>query len=203
MTDLKAYIEQGRKITKSEVNELPLLRFEGKIKTVETPQQLKEAVQDLAKYGRIGFDTETKPVARKGQHHRVALLQLSTPTTAYLIHLQKTGLSIELQWLMSSADHLKIGIALNDDIRGLLEYAHFQPQGFVDLAQVAKSKGFQQTGARNLAGILLEGRVSKTQQMSNWEKFPLSPAQKCYAATDAWLGPVLYRRFLAIDQEVN
>ncbi|GJM60841.1 3'-5' exonuclease [Persicobacter diffluens] len=195
MIDFSAYLNGEKKISKEEVNELPLCRYEGKIVTVSSREALMEAVKDLAQYHRIGFDTETRPSTQKGFSNSVALLQLSTPKTAYLIHLHKTGFPIELQWLMSSADHLKVGIALLDDIRGLQEYADFEPQGFVDLAEVAKEKGFQQTGARNLAGILMGVRISKTQQTSNWEKYPLSQGQKFYAATDAWLGPELLQRF--------
>ena len=48
--------------------------------------------------------------------------------------------------------------------------------------------------------IILGCRVSKTQQLSNWEADELTPAQKMYAATDAWICREMYMKLLKSEK---
>ena len=43
-----------------------------------------------------------------------------------------------------------------------------------------------------MAAIILGVKVSKTQQLSNWEAESLSDSQRQYAATDAWICREMY-----------
>jgi ribonuclease D len=65
----------------------------------------------------------------------------------------------------------------------------------VDLGEIAKHRGLKQTGLRNLAGLFLDGRITKGPQTSNWAQHVLTPTQLRYAATDAWACRELYLRF--------
>jgi len=47
---------------------------------------------------------------------------------------------------------------------------------------------------KKLAGITLDIRISKNQQLSNWERDELSEGQQRYAATDAWVCLEIYDR---------
>ena len=47
--------------------------------------------------------------------------------------------------------------------------------------------------AANILGI----RISKAQQLSNWEADTLSEPQKSYAATDAWVCLEMYEKLCA------
>jgi len=47
-----------------------------------------------------------------------------------------------------------------------------------------------------MAAIVLGGRVSKSQQLSNWEAPELTTQQVEYAATDAWVCREIYIRLL-------
>ncbi|WP_373397328.1 hypothetical protein V8V91_22610 [Algoriphagus halophilus] len=49
-----------------------------------------------------------------------------------------------------------------------------------------KKVGFHNVGVRNLCGMVLKIRISKAEQVSNWEAEELTEKQKRYAATDAW-----------------
>ena len=51
-----------------------------------------------------------------------------------------------------------------------------------------------------MAAIILGGKVSKTQQCSNWEADILSDAQQLYAATDAWICVKMYKALLASER---
>ena len=52
-------------ISKEEVNELPLVFFEGEIIVVDTEKKAKEAIKVLRKQKIVGIDTETKPSLKR------------------------------------------------------------------------------------------------------------------------------------------
>jgi ribonuclease D len=61
----------------------------------------------------------------------------------------------------------------------------FEERSVVDLGVIARQRGMKQTGARNLAALLLGFRVPIGTKTSNWAARHLSPQQIAYAATDA------------------
>ncbi len=174
-------------ISKEEINELPLGQFDGEIFMIDHPDQVDEAVEFLESQRIIGFDTETKPSFRKGQFNHVSLLQLSTSTQAFLFRLNKIGFPDSLRNLMEQESLVKIGAAVHDDLKGLRKLTDsFYPQSFFDLNDELKKVGFHNVGVRNLSGMVLKIRISKTEQVSNWESETLTEKQQRYAATDAW-----------------
>ena len=54
--------------------------------------------------------------------------------------------------------------------------------------------GAESIGARNLAAMILEIRISKSAQTSNWEVEELTQKQLNYAATDAWICLEIYKK---------
>jgi len=74
-------------ISKTELAELPIATFKGKIVVIDKPEDVDAAVAELNKKSEIGFDTETKPSFKRGQSNLVSLLQLSTHDTCYLFRL--------------------------------------------------------------------------------------------------------------------
>jgi ribonuclease D len=181
-------------LTKEEIRELPLLRFHGEIHLVDTPHKVDRAVLELEKSGLLGFDTEKRPTFRKGEYNHTALLQLATNHTAYIFQLKKIPLQGPLVYLLENPDITKIGVAIHDDLKDLNVLHRFQPDGFIDLNTLANQKSIPIQGVRRLAAHFLGGRISKSQQTSNWEHPALNAAQQTYAATDAWVCIEIYRR---------
>lgn len=174
-------------ISKDEINELPLGQFEGKIYLIDRPDQVEDAVDFLEDQQLIGFDTETKPSFKKGQFNHVSLLQLSTSDQAFIFRLNKIGFPDSLRNLMEKENLVKIGAAVHDDLKALKKLTDsFFPLSFFDLNDELKKVGFQNVGVRNLCGMVLKIRISKTEQVSNWESEVLTEKQLRYAATDAW-----------------
>lgn len=174
-------------ISKEEINELPLGQFEGKIYLIDRPDQVEEAVDFLEDQRIIGFDTETKPSFKKGQFNHVSLLQLSTSDQAFLFRLHKIGFPDPLRNLLEKENLVKIGAAVHDDLKALKKLTDsFFPLSFFDLNDELKKVGFLNVGVRNLSGMVLKIRISKTEQVSNWESEILTEKQQRYAATDAW-----------------
>ena len=185
-------------ITPEELEKLPLKAFEGQIVVVDTPGlEFYKATQYLKKQKIIGFDTETRPVFEPHHPHRgVALLQLSGPDKAFLFRVGKMGLRRRLRYILSDPGILKIGAASGDDVRCLQRLAPFEGKGFVDLQKIVWEWGIGDKSVKKMAGHILGIRISKTQQLSNWEADKLSPAQQLYAATDAWVCREMYLKLL-------
>lgn len=184
-----------KRIDKESINALPLGQFEGEIVLVNSKDQIKEAVDELGRHTLIGFDTETRPSFRKGTQYYVSLLQLATDEVAYLIRLNEIGMPRLIQEILEEPNIVKIGAAVLDDLRGLRKVAvGFQPQSFFDLNEELKKVGFENVGVRNLAAMVLNMRISKSEQVSNWEASELTQKQKLYAATDAWVCLEIYKK---------
>ncbi|MEX2514122.1 MAG: 3'-5' exonuclease [Cyclobacteriaceae bacterium] len=175
------------KITKDEVNEMDLGAFPGEIVLVNSNEAFQEMEVDLSRQRFIGFDTETRPAFRRGVSYDVALLQLSTHNTAYLVRLNESGFPSGAKAILENPQVVKIGAAVRDDIKALKKMdAGFHPDSFFDLNEELKKVGFLNVGVRNLSAMVLGIRISKSEQVSNWEAPALTDKQLLYAATDAW-----------------
>ena len=73
----------------------------------------------------------------------------------------------------------------------------FSPKGFVDLQNIVWEYGIRDKSVKKMAAIILGVKISKAQQLSNWEAEHLSESQLKYAATDAW---VCREMFLKLNQ---
>lgn len=175
------------RISKEELLELPLGQFEGSIFLIDRPEQVEDAVDFLEQQPLIGFDTETKPSFRKGEFNPVSLLQLAASNHAFVFRLNKIGFPPPLRSLLEKENLLKVGAAVHDDLKALKKLTNsFHPNSFFDLNDELKKVGFHNVGVRNLCGMVLKIRISKAEQVSNWEADKLTERQLRYAATDAW-----------------
>lgn len=194
--EIDFYFKNKRSISKQEINFLPNCNYPGKINVIESKERCAEAVNNLIDELRpgaaLGFDTETKPCFKKGQYHKTALLQLSTIKSAYLFRLNKIGLPQELKELLENKNIKKAGVAIRDDLKELRKICEFTPNGFIEIADMAKALDIENLGLRALAGLVLGIKINKNAQLSNWENHSLSRSQQYYAAIDAWIGLRLY-----------
>ncbi|MGF7139080.1 3'-5' exonuclease [Roseimarinus sediminis] len=182
-------------ISKEELAQLPLKQFEGTIHIINNQYEVEAAVEYLNQFAYLGFDTETKPSFKKGQVNRVALLQLSTADTTFLFRVINYKLPKSLIRLLANPDIVKAGAAIRDDIKALQINQPFKPAGFVELQDEAQKLGINNFSLKKMAGIVLGIKISKAQQLSNWEAAELSEAQLRYAATDSWISYMIYENF--------
>ncbi len=190
-TEIEA-LPYATSITKAEINDLPLFRYEGTIHLIDNAEEARKAVKILKNEPVLGFDTESRPSFRKGDHFLPSLVQFATVEEVYLFQIgQFDGIEV-LKPVLSSKSVAKVGVALHDDVRRLQEIAPYKDRGFVEIATMTKQLGIKNTGLRSLAGILLDFRISKGAQVSNWARTKLTRSQLTYAATDAWVSRMLY-----------
>lgn len=178
---------------------MDLISFPGNIEIItEEGDKYDAAIRDLSSCRMIGFDTETKPVFQPhAPRCSTALLQLSSEDTSYLFRLHTLGIPKSLAAILASKSITKVGAAVSDDVRGLQRYNQFEAARFMDLQRFAEQYGIKDKSVKKLAAIILGRRVSKAQQLSNWEATNLSWPQQLYAATDAWICLVMYKTLLA------
>ena len=181
-----------RRMTKEEINDCPIIKFEGTIQLIDSEKDAHESIAILKKERILGFDTETKPAFKKGQHFPPSLLQLAYSEGVFLFQLKNLHLPGPLIEIFTDPGIIKAGVSLNFDIAELQKIEPFSPAGFIDLGVLARKNGIKNHGLRGLTAVLLKCRISKTAQRSNWSNDTLTPAQIKYAATDAWIGRELY-----------
>ena len=163
--------------------------------------EFNRAVNYLRRQKILGFDTETRPCFSPDQpRYGVALLQLSGPEKAYLFRVNNLGMHRRLCSLLSDEKIVKVGAAVTDDIRGLQKRHDFVPRSFVDLQRIVGDYGIKDKSVKKMTAIILGFRISKTQQLSNWEAEVLSESQAMYAATDAWVCREMYLKLLASEK---
>ncbi len=180
------------RLAKEHIKTLPVCSFDGKIHLITKINEISDAIKTLRKHPVLGFDTETRPVFKKGVQHDISLLQISTSKEAFLFRLNHLGFPNELVEILEDSAILKVGIAILDDIRGLQKLSNFKPGGFIELADIASDLGIITCGLRNLAAIFLGVRITKKAQLTNWERPVINSKQSLYAATDAWICLKMY-----------
>lgn len=184
-------------ISGEEIRELPLTAFSGEIIVVDDASAVPYALELLEGHDVLGFDTETKPAFKKGVINGIALLQLSSRDRAFIFRINKTGLTNDLASLLGNQNIIKVGAAIRDDIKSLQRLTSFAPGGFVELQEMVKHYDIEDSGLRKISAIVLGIHISKSQQVSNWERDVLSDNQLIYAATDAWVCLEIYRKLVA------
>ncbi len=179
-------------ITHEEVAALDLIHYEGPITLIQTEEEFQEAIEAISAHKILGFDTETRPSFKKGTSYPTSLIQLSASDHAWLIRVSRIGYPAELLKLLSDPEVMKVGTGLTDDIRRMRCDFQFEPGGFLDLQRYVEAFQIWEKGLKKLSSIILGHRISKSQQVSNWDANLLTEAQLRYAATDAWICLEIY-----------
>lgn len=152
---------------------------------VDSLEGVDSAVAELTAAALIGFDTETKPAFKKGQTHSVALLQLSTPSRSFLFRLCRIGLPPQVKALLENPAVTKVGLSIKDDFHSLNKIGPLSPAGFIDLQDYVRRFGIADSSLTKIHAIVFGKRISKSQQLTNWEAPSLNRRQQEYASLDA------------------
>lgn len=171
------------------------MNFEGRIIVLLTEQEAEKAVGYLLKQDILGVDTETRPIFKRGRQNKVALLQVSTEDTCFLFRLNRMGLCAPVKQLLEADTPKKIGLSWHDDLMMLHKRGDFSEAGFIDLQDHMRELGIEDLSLAKLYANIFGQRISKREQLSNWEADVLTEKQKKYAATDAWACVRLYKEY--------
>ncbi|WP_245957979.1 3'-5' exonuclease [Marinomonas piezotolerans] len=176
--------------TKEEISALPL--YQGvaltDITIVETEQDAKRAFGILKQEVCVGFDTESKPIFQKGQvSPGPSLIQLATESQGFLFPTRFQAALAVAKLLLTDTTIQKIGFGLKDDKRELKSKLNIDIANTLDLSIKLKQMVGEKNsiGARAAVAMVLQQRLGKGAQKSNWGAYPLKESQILYAANDA------------------
>ena len=188
------------KFDKHAITALPPLKFPGRIIVIQSADETEKAVDYLLSADILGVDTETKPSFKRGENHKVSLLQVSNRDTCFLFRLHRTGMTPAIIRLLEDTTVLKVGLSWHDDIMMLKKRCDFTPGLFVDLQDLVGNIGIEDRSLQKLYAIVFGMKISKRQRLTNWESDVLSDGQKLYAATDAWSCINLYEEIMMLKE---
>ena len=175
---------------------MPLAAFEGEVIVVDKPEMVADAIAYLRRQRVIGVDTEARPSFQRGIHYPTALVQIASHERCYLFRLTHIGMPEALAALFANPKICKVGLAFRDDINGLRRRRNFTPANCVDIQKLVAQYGILDLGLQKLFAICFGKKISKTQQLTNWENSHLTPEQARYASTDAWATLIIYEDLL-------
>ena len=184
------------RLSKDLLQWMPLAAFEGEVIVVDRPEMVSEAVAYLKRQRVVGVDTEARPSFNRGIHYPTALVQIATHRRCYLFRLTHVGMPQELADLFANPNVCKVGLAFRDDINGLRRRRDFTPANCVDIQKIVGNYGIMELGLQKLFAICFGKKISKSQQLTNWENSHLTPEQARYASTDAWATLLIYEDLL-------
>lgn len=181
-------------ISKQQMNSLPPEVFKGEIVVIDSEDGVDSALEELRKAPLVGFDTETKPAFQKGQVNNIALLQLASADKAFLFRLCRIGMPQKIKDFLEDETVTKVGCSIKDDFHGMSRITNITPQGFIDLQDYIKQFGITDCSLTKIHSIIFGKRISKSQQLTNWEAQQLTPKQQEYASLDAVACINIYNR---------
>jgi len=193
-------IELPNRIDKKDLADKPRVVFYGIVEEIDTEDKARHAIEILSREKVVGFDTETRPSFVRGLRYKIALLQLSTDTNAYLFRLNKIGIPECVADFLSNPAIIKVGVSVKDDYRSMSSRSSFKPAGFVELQDLCGGMGIQEMGLQRMYCLLFQERISKNQQLSNWEIDSLTEGQRQYAAIDAWACLRIYNYLMELKR---
>lgn len=198
---------QTHHINKELLQWMPIAAFEGEVIVVDREELIADAVAYLRKQRTIGVDTEARPSFQRGTHYPTALVQIATHERCYLFRLTHIVMPQELADIFADPKICKVGLAFKDDINGLRRRRNFVPANCIDVQSLVAQYGILDLGLQKIFAICFGKKISKTQQLTNWENTHLTPEQARYASTDAWATLLIYEDLMRqeplADKEVE
>jgi len=176
--------------TKEQIRELPL--YSGlslvDIEIIENESDAAKALQILINEVCLGFDTESKPIFRKGEVSAgPTLIQLSTVSKAFLFSTRFPSALAAAKAILSNPNIKKVGFGIKGDNKELRSKLDINILNTEDLSVKLKNLVGEKNsiGARAAVAMVLKSRLGKGAQKSNWGNYPLNRNQILYAANDA------------------
>jgi RNA polymerase sigma factor for flagellar operon FliA len=163
-----------------------------------------EALAALSRMDAVGFDTESKPTFQKGEESTGPhLVQLATDDVAYLFQIGRPAVAaavlFAVRGVLESKAILKVGFGLGDDLRRLRGRFGIETENVLDLSTALRRGERNTLGAKTAVARYFGQRLQKSKRITttNWALPALSEKQILYAADDAHVALLVYRRWRA------
>ena len=104
MSSIKERMNNYTKLTKDQINTMPLVKYEGKLRVLSSQDDLQESVDYLMNQRVIGFDTETRPTFKKGSANAPCLVQLAGEKAVFIYQLDDISVLKKLSPILSNEE---------------------------------------------------------------------------------------------------
>jgi len=158
----------------SPLSNLPIL--------VETPAQLAQALQAIARQPRFALDTESNSLY--AYRERVCLIQVSIPGADYLIDPLALPHLGSLGELLADPAIEKVLHGAEYDVLCLNRDFGFRLKNLFDTRMASRTLGWPRSGLGDLLERALGVTLSKRYQRANWGRRPLPQEMLAYARLD-------------------
>ncbi|GMI04800.1 hypothetical protein TrRE_jg8009, partial [Triparma retinervis] len=166
----------------------------------------------------VGVDCEWRPAWAKGEENPVAVMQIAMGGTAYVVDMAEMGregpeselVSEILGGVFKNLKTIVVGFGVKGDLLKLAaSFPHMscftEVHNVIDLAPLGRvanpsTSPSSLTSLSKTAQVELNVRLNKGQQMSLWDRRPLTSAQVEYAAVDA---AVCVRLFESMRRKID
>uniref|UniRef100_H2ZWI5 DNA 3'-5' helicase n=1 Tax=Latimeria chalumnae TaxID=7897 RepID=H2ZWI5_LATCH len=202
-------------------NSLPLLEFKGSIIYSYEANDCSFLSEDIRRTSleegsAVGFDIEWPPTFSKGKVGKVAVIQLCpSEKKCYLFHVSSMSMfPLRLRRSCSSQSMKWCGGGIEKGIiadQWELLYSKSTAEIkirhaiFMSNKLVLQLKCCEKWSLDGLVKHLFMHRLFKENSVrcSNWNEFPLDEDQKMYAATDAYVGLLIYQKLITMEFSHN
>ncbi|MGK0375363.1 MAG: ribonuclease D [Arenicella sp.] len=180
-----------KRLSKEQIRELPLFAGLNKsdIYVIDNDIDASKAILELENKTCLGFDTESKPLFQKGEFNAgPTLIQLATESKAFLFPVRFPCALAAAKKILIDPSIEKVGFGTNHDKKELGEKLKIPIKNVHNLSSTLRSlvDDGKPVGARAAVALILNSRLTKGAQKSNWGRYPLTRSQVQYAANDAY-----------------
>lgn len=168
---------------------------------VSSADDAEQAYASLMGADVLGFDTESKPVFAKGQQSDGPhLIQLATDNRAFLFPILAASDTRVVRAVLEARQILKVGFGLGDDHKRLQAKLGILPENVLDLARALRESRQRDMGAKSAVAKYFGMKLQKSKKTStsNWAAVQLSERQLLYAANDAQVALLVYRKWCSL-----
>ncbi|TGN99683.1 hypothetical protein PN36_35100 [Candidatus Thiomargarita nelsonii] len=187
---IKFIYDLNNRVSDEELSKLPKYDTSNKEVVVVSNNRMGSACKVIKRQGFVGYDTESKPVFKKGvPQNRIAIIQIATREKCFIFQMGRLNNISPLLELLSCGDIRKIGVGIRDDNRKIFQNFGCKVSNAVDLSEVFQEVCNQRmVGSKQMVARVLKKNLVKKRKISisNWEVKSLSLQQIQYASDDAF-----------------
>ncbi|OQY56516.1 MAG: hypothetical protein DRR08_05010 [Candidatus Parabeggiatoa sp. nov. 2] len=165
---IKLICDLNNQVYDEEFTKLPKYDTSNKEVVIVRDNSLVNACKLLKRQRFVGYDTESKPVFKKGQPpNRIALIQIATCEKCFLFQIGQLNNISPLLQLLKCDDIRKIGVGIKHDNTQIFQNFGCKISNVVELNEIFQEVGNKNTiGSKQLVARVLKKKLrEKTQNL--------------------------------------
>jgi len=204
---LKLICDLNHQVSETEFSKLPKYDTSNKEVVIVSESRMESACKVIKRQKFVGYDTESKPVFKKGKPpNPISLIQIATCEKCFLFQMGKLKNISPLLELLRCDDIRKIGVGIRTDNTAISQNFGCKVSNVLDLNEIFQEMGNKKTiGSKQLVARVLKKNLEKrkTISVSNWAVKSLSQRQIQYASDDAFSALEVFLKLKNLFKQFN